>query len=973
MLMTKIFCNVAKHVWRGRSLEKKIAVVVFSISFIVLGVSLLVSYAVIEKLIASLIEQKIAVSAGAARDRFEMAFEHSVRKQREFVNSIEIKDSLRNFQPAEGRRDDLLKASCEHDPFLERLDLFDPRGYLLSSGCEHGRTHDIEKLVQQAVESKVKVKRLVKDDGVDMLWIAYPVVDPSTTMVMGVVGVELNITKLFQDVLSRMPRPLAGKVVLASGSTTNRPQGVNAQQGMVGVVPIEFLDIKLPGSLRIEVVDDRYDSDQLVGLFHLFMLLFAGVLALLLLKLSSFFSKRITSSLDALTRTASRFCSFDKKEIRDLEEIDVFERTRLVVENSFLQLKVEQERLEETIRQRIADYHLAKKNFERILDSMPGAVYSVSLDLKELFYASPKFNAYCPGKLDARAAYDSFRGAMVDVYRGRYEAFKAELMTLGVAEFEYQIISPAGDVRWLNESARWVSDNSVGEPRIDGVINDVTKVRLAEALHQKAKFDEHIKERALDAIADGVLIVRKGPEGDFSEVYSNPAFAELVGQAQTVGAKALESVVLGEAENAVSASATGFERQRPNVIQYRRRDGSVSFFERKQSPIPTARSEQAEFSVLTIRDISETVRLEEELFKWISKLDTIFTLNQDGVIFFDENATITYANAASERLLARSYGDLIGMNAADYCDLLKHICEAYDGANASDAESATDERLDFLAPERGHVKVLRFNPPLKQVVRQTASPCGPGSKSIVLYLQDITREFALEEMKSDFLATAAHELRSPVASVMGFSELLLIRQFSAEKSREIIRGINEQAVLLSNLIDDLLDLSRIEARRDQAMSFSVEDVSPVIRRVVSGTFASAGRKIEFCSPEEDPIRLRIDIAKFERALRNLISNAIKFSDPATVVEVRTRADRPGFVGIVVTDHGIGMSDEDSKRAFERFFRAEKSGHIPGTGLGLSLVQEIVKLHGGSVTLESQPGRGTTVTLWFPSGETVVPA
>jgi len=101
---------------------------------------------------------------------------------------------------------------------------------------------------------------------------------------------------------------------------------------------------------------------------------------------------------------------------------------------------------------------------------------------------------------------------------------------------------------------------------------------------------------------------------------------------------------------------------------------------------------------------------------------------------------------------------------------------------------------------------------------------------------------------------------------------------------------------------------------------------------------------------------------------NLLSNACKFSPAGGDVEVALRTEHPeglAFIGVSVRDHGMGMDAEESSRAFERFFRSDRSGHIPGTGLGLPLVREIMKLHGGGVSLESQPDIGTCLTLWFP--------
>jgi signal transduction histidine kinase len=244
----------------------------------------------------------------------------------------------------------------------------------------------------------------------------------------------------------------------------------------------------------------------------------------------------------------------------------------------------------------------------------------------------------------------------------------------------------------------------------------------------------------------------------------------------------------------------------------------------------------------------------------------------------------------------------------------------------------------------------------------------------VLYYRDVTREAELDRMKSEFLSTAAHELRTPMASIMGFSELLMMRKYDENKTRELLCTINRQAQRLTSLLTDLLDLARIEARRAESFRFETVPLEQAIDETVGAFLVPDDKhRIVLDLPARLP-DIRMDRSKFQQALFNLFSNACKFSPAGGDVELSIRAEHPeglAFIGVSVRDHGIGMDAEESSRAFERFYRTDRSGHIPGTGLGLALVHEIMKIHGGAVSLESQVDIGTCITLWFPLALTVV--
>lgn len=246
----------------------------------------------------------------------------------------------------------------------------------------------------------------------------------------------------------------------------------------------------------------------------------------------------------------------------------------------------------------------------------------------------------------------------------------------------------------------------------------------------------------------------------------------------------------------------------------------------------------------------------------------------------------------------------------------------------------------------------------------------------VLYLVDVTEETQLSLMKSRFLSTAAHELRTPLVSVLGFSEMLALRDLPPEKAKDAARTIWMQSKRLVSLINELLDLARIESR--QGMDFQLQPgCLAELAAMACGTYRGTPEqeRVELI-PAASPAMALVDAAKARQAVENVIGNALKYSHAGRPVQVSVQpgllealgpglAPRPAWQ-LVIEDEGPGMAPADLKRIFERFFRADPSCTLPGTGLGMSLVQEIMRAHHGHVEVSQVPGRGLRVARSFPA-------
>lgn len=242
-----------------------------------------------------------------------------------------------------------------------------------------------------------------------------------------------------------------------------------------------------------------------------------------------------------------------------------------------------------------------------------------------------------------------------------------------------------------------------------------------------------------------------------------------------------------------------------------------------------------------------------------------------------------------------------------------------------------------------------------------------GSQAIIMF-NDVSRERELVRMKSEFIATAAHELRTPLASVQGFAELLLNDKSYDEGQRdEFLTIIYDKTEVLERIIDDLLDLGRIESGRMIALEKAPCDIRALVETAsICYRKEFRDRRIEFDWPAPHPGRIQTDAGKIGQVMENLLSNAVKFSPPGAAIRV-SGSVAAGVVRIQVQDEGKGMTAEQSARVFDKFYRADSSDTaVAGMGLGMAIAKGIVEAHGGHIEVASEIGKGTTFSFTLPA-------
>jgi PAS domain S-box-containing protein len=279
------------------------------------------------------------------------------------------------------------------------------------------------------------------------------------------------------------------------------------------------------------------------------------------------------------------------------------------------------------------------------------------------------------------------------------------------------------------------------------------------------------------------------------------------------------------------------------------------------------------------------------------------------------------------------------------------------------AERASAEAVEWEmpAPDGGVKRVIQaYTDPV-------TSKDGRGMGAISL-LRDVSLEREVDRMKSEFISTAAHELRTPLTSVIGYAELLLEQidagTFSPD-SREFLEEILEKGEALAEIVNDLLDLSRVESGQLVCLHLLSQGMDQLLRNVTEDfRRLHPDYRFELRLPET-MVQVLLDPGKIRQVLENLLGNAVKFSPKGSVVRVTSDCTDQELI-TRVQDEGIGMTPEQLRHIFDKFYRGDASNTaVGGLGLGMAIARNIIEAHGGRIAVESAPGRGTTVTFTLP--------
>lgn len=356
------------------------------------------------------------------------------------------------------------------------------------------------------------------------------------------------------------------------------------------------------------------------------------------------------------------------------------------------------------------------------------------------------------------------------------------------------------------------------------------------------------------------------------------------------------------------------------------------------------------------RIIATFFREAEELYRALVETVT------DAIISIDHEGRVLLWNSASEKMFGYGRGEAVG---SLLVDLIVSDQDA-DGLRA-DLENLAQTGESHLVGKATELEAKRkggeiFPVELSISARKTAD----GWISTII-IRDITERKELEKMKAEFVSMVSHELRTPLTSIKGYADLLLAGDAGElnQPQEEFLGVIVRNSDRLTELINDLLDIEGIESgeRRFEFRELKLDEILRDVAKTFAVNAKEKGLSLE--SEIEDGIMAKGDVELLSQAFANLLSNAIKYTKEGSIC---LRAKNEGGKAIVqIRDTGIGMTKEELARLFTRFFRSDNPyvKEAGGTGLGLSIVKATIDRHGGAITVESEPNRGSTFTVSLP--------
>jgi signal transduction histidine kinase len=339
----------------------------------------------------------------------------------------------------------------------------------------------------------------------------------------------------------------------------------------------------------------------------------------------------------------------------------------------------------------------------------------------------------------------------------------------------------------------------------------------------------------------------------------------------------------------------------------------------------------------------------------------------DGLVVVDSRGAVTVFNSAAGRLTGTAPAAAVGADARDVLPL----CDRDGRSWWTLAKPYTGLRIRTRQPELP--LFLPDGTELLVTVGCTREPPHGGAvRQLVFCLRSAVQLARIERSRSDLVSTVAHELRSPLTSVKGFTATMLNKwqRFTDDQKRVMLETVNADADRVTRLITELLDVSRIESGRLEVRR-QVVDIPDRVRRVIAGRVAAGDPEDRFrLEVDGDLPETWLDPDKIDQILGNLIENAVRHGAGTVTVVVQpsdaqlSPAQQPGAV-VSVRDQGPGIAPEMAPRVFRQFWRAKRRG---GTGLGLFIVKGLVEAHGGSITVQQAPGGGAEFRFSLPAGK-----
>jgi signal transduction histidine kinase len=500
----------------------------------------------------------------------------------------------------------------------------------------------------------------------------------------------------------------------------------------------------------------------------------------------------------------------------------------------------------------------------------------------------------------------------------------------------------------------------------------------AQALHRAYLYREAESQRQrlqdLFMHAHAGIIVTSGPDHvvDFCNLMFRDRLAgrDIEGRPVREALPELEGQGFFEMMDGVYLSGEPFVgRELPASLHWSgTQDPSVRYFHTVVQPVRDPRG-AIEGTMVLVLDVSRQVRARAEIEQLAAERAATLQHLAEGLLIVDRSGTVTYMNDAARAMIGR---DVAGTHVDEA--RTSPFVKAPSGDPYTPAQMAVVRALEHGETARNiNVRINRGSDFL--LVESTISPIvgqDTGRLGAVVLMRDVTRERLLEQQKDDFLSAAAHDLKTPLTIIHGLVQLLERRvsrgEIDPDTVAEHLSRILRTTTKMSGMINSLLDLTRLQVDKPLELDLRPVDLVELVRQITAEQQNQSRRHRVVFKTESEQIVGRWDQGRLERAIANLVTNAIRYSPHGGDVIV-TLQEQGSDAVISIEDSGLGIPSGDLPHIFDRFYRGSNvQSRIDGAGIGLAGVRQVVDQHGGTIEVDTQEGKGSTFTVRLPARE-----
>ncbi len=544
---------------------------------------------------------------------------------------------------------------------------------------------------------------------------------------------------------------------------------------------------------------------------------------------------------------------------------------------------------------------------------------------------------------------------------------------------EYRMIARDGRVVWIQDEATLVRDER-GEPRFwQGVLFDITERKQAEEQLREAEATYRALVEQIPAAIYTQVIDSDDPSLT-NTTYISPQVERMLGHAswESIENPGMWRDMLhpDDRDRVLAQDAHGNLTGEPFSMEYRMiaRDGRVVWIHDEATVVRDQEGRPRSWQGFML-DITERKQAEEALQHSEEKYRELFENANDLIYTHDPEGNVTSINKAAERLIGYERDEVLGANiarfvVADYLPTAREmIARALAGSSVPVYEIEVTAKDGRRIPIEINTRLIyRDGRPVEvqgiaRDITERKRAEWELERALKVEREAGSRLRALDEMKNTFLQAVSHDLRTPLAAILGLAVTLERGDIELEaiETRDLARRIATNARKLDRLVTDLLDLDRL-ARGIVEPKLHPTDVGALVRRAVAESDLTGDRKILV---EVEPVVVEVDAAKVERIVENLLANAARHTPAGTRIWVRVHA-REGGALIAMEDEGPGVPEEHREGIFEPFRQGpEAPAHSPGVGVGLALVARFAELQGGRAWIEARKGGGASFRVFLP--------